>query len=746
MKYHKRAATFILALLLVIAIFPIPQAQASGTASDIVSIASSQVGTKGGTKYRSWFYGRDNSNPWCAIFVAWCAEQAGIPTSVIPRSAAVSGIKSGVIAGGGQVVSSPQAGDLVLYWDNDEGRYAHVGIMTGTQTSVQGNLGGQVKSVSKPTDYKLSRNRTNYRVEYIRPAYGGSSSSGQTNTGVQNISVSVTTSDAREITDTSAVLYGSVAASGARATEVGMYLGTTASNMTKLGSDPVNSYSPNMWYSTVKYGRVLTPNTTYYYRAYAIVNGKTYYGDTAIFSTTGNTRTASVTLNKDTLTIQDNVCDFLTATTNPAGQTVSWSSSNTSVATVENGIITGLKAGTTTITASITYNGKVYTDTCRVTVEAANGITLSETSVSMKDGETLQLVAHTTPSNRTVYWTSSNTDVAVVSTDGLVAARNAGQTTITAYFNYGTDTYTTTCAVTVTPSTETPSVSIPTDSITIADNAYDVLQACTIPNNRSVTWTSSDTSIVTVRNGTVTAVSPGTAIITASMTYNGATYSDTCFVTVERIREDLVAPVLSVSKTQLIAGESFTASWTKSASDAVYYTNVSGNLADGSVYMEMSRDTTGFSSTLGADWEPGTYQLHVVARNDYGQIKSNVVTIKVIADPTVTPDPANSTLQIASLKLPSGDIKDGDKISLSGTVRSNYAINKVKITVYDTKSGACIYSQSHSGDGTSMMSISRLLASAVKAANYASSFSINIEASDISGKSVMSGGTFTVVS
>lgn len=750
MKYHKRAVAFILALLLTIAVFPIPQAQASGTASDIVSIASDQVGTQGGTKYRTWFYGRDNSNAWCAIFVAWCAAQAGIPTNVIPKSAAVSGIKSGVIEGGGQIVFSPQAGDLVLYWDNDNGRYAHVGIMTGPQTSVQGNLGGKVKVVGKPTDYRLSGGRTNYRIEYVRPAYGstapsgGESSDDQINTGNQGVSVLVSTNDAREITGTSAVLYGSVSASGARATEVGMYLGTTASNMTKLGSDPVNSYSPNMWYSTEKYGRTLTPGTTYYYRAYAIVNDKTYYGDTATFTTTGSTETASIELSKSTLTIQDNVCDFLTATTTPADQNVSWSSSNTSVATVEDGMITGLKAGTTTITASITYNGKVYSDTCRVTVTSTNGITLNETAVSMKDGETLQLRAYTTPENKTVYWKSSDTSVAVVTSDGLLKGVNAGQATITAYFNIGSETYTTTCDVTVTPSVETPSVSISEDSITIADNAYAILIAHTVPNNRSVTWMSSDTGVATVRNGTVTAVSPGTTVITVSMTYNGVTYSDTCMVTVERIQEELIAPVLSVSKTQLIAGESFTASWTKSASDAVYYTNVSGQLADGSIYMEMGRDTTNFSSTLGADWEPGTYDLHVVARNDYGQIKSNVVTIEVISDPEETPDPSKSTLQIINLKLPSGDLRDGDRISLSGAVKSNYAISGITISVYDTKSGSCIYSQSYWGDGSLSRIISDDLAPAVKAANYASSFKLMIQASDISGKQVSAESSYSI--
>lgn len=56
--------------------------------------------------------------------------------------------------------------------------------------------------------------------------------------------------------------------------------------------------------------------------------------------------------------------------------------------------------------------------------------------------------------------------------------------------------------------------------------------ATTSPVGQEVTWSTSDSSIATVANGTITAVAEGTAIVTASMTYDGTTYSDTCNVTV----------------------------------------------------------------------------------------------------------------------------------------------------------------------------------------------------------------------
>lgn len=54
----------------------------------------------------------------------------------------------------------------------------------------------------------------------------------------------------------------------------------------------------------------------------------------------------------------------------PAGTAVSWSSSNTTYATVSNGVVHGESAGTATITATITVGGQTYTDTCAVTVNA----------------------------------------------------------------------------------------------------------------------------------------------------------------------------------------------------------------------------------------------------------------------------------------------------------------------------------------------------------------------------------------
>ena len=77
--------------------------------------------------------------------------------------------------------------------------------------------------------------------------------------------------------------------------------------------------------------------------------------------------TPSVTLNKHSFSIEKNDTETLVATTVPAGETVTWSTGNSSIASVSNGVVTGgSTAGNTIITASITKDGVTYNDTCTV--------------------------------------------------------------------------------------------------------------------------------------------------------------------------------------------------------------------------------------------------------------------------------------------------------------------------------------------------------------------------------------------
>ncbi len=78
-----------------------------------------------------------------------------------------------------------------------------------------------------------------------------------------------------------------------------------------------------------------------------------------------------VTLNKGNIALVEDDTYTLVATTVPSGELVEWSTSDDTVATVSDGVVTAEGAGSAVITATMTYGGKTYTDSCNVTVTAA---------------------------------------------------------------------------------------------------------------------------------------------------------------------------------------------------------------------------------------------------------------------------------------------------------------------------------------------------------------------------------------
>jgi uncharacterized protein YjdB len=122
---------------------------------------------------------------------------------------------------------------------------------------------------------------------------------------------------------------------------------------------------------------------------------------------------------------------------NATNQAVTWSSNNTSVATVNSsGLVTAVGVGTATITVT-TVDGS-YTDTTAVGVSSGTvsvtGVSLIPTTISLNVSQTAQLTETVSPSNATnqaVTWSSNNTSVATVNSSGLVSAVGVGSATIT---------------------------------------------------------------------------------------------------------------------------------------------------------------------------------------------------------------------------------------------------------------------------------------------------------------------------
>ena len=144
----------------------------------------------------------------------------------------------------------------------------------------------------------------------------------------------------------------------------------------------------------------------------------------------------SIRLDKTEVTLTVGESVVLTATLEPeaASETIAWTSTNDAVATVENGTVTAVSAGSAVIKA--TAGGK--TAECAVTVQdpevAVDHVELSANTLSLKTGETGQLTATVSPANAThkeVTWTSMNDAVATVE-NGTVTAVSAGSAVIKA--------------------------------------------------------------------------------------------------------------------------------------------------------------------------------------------------------------------------------------------------------------------------------------------------------------------------
>jgi len=177
-----------------------------------------------------------------------------------------------------------------------------------------------------------------------------------------------------------------------------------------------------------------------------------------------------ITLDKATAEVTEGESLTLVATVAPdnaTDKTVVWTSSDETVATVKDGVVTTLKAGEATITAK----AGEQTATCVVTVKAkviaVTGITLDKATAEVTEGESLTLVATVAPDNatdKTVVWSSSDETVATVK-DGVVTTLKAGEATITAKAGEQTAT----CVVTVKENTKITEVSV---SLTHTASSY----------------------------------------------------------------------------------------------------------------------------------------------------------------------------------------------------------------------------------------------------------------------------------
>ena len=309
----------------------------------------------------------------------------------------------------------------------------------------------------------------------------------------------------------------------------------------KESVEPITFTSSDESIATVNNGKV-----TFKGFGTATITATTASGKTAACTVKINRAVSGVRLDYSKLSLKAGETAALTATvypSNAANKAVKWISSAPDVASVDQtGKITALKPGITTITVETEDGG--YTATCNVTVidssiVSVTGVKLSATVAELTIGNSKQLTAAISPTNATnkgVTWSSSNTNVASVSSSGVVVAKGEGTATITVKTDDGG--YTTACTIRV--SKPSPSVVAVTGvklsaiGIELPVGGSKRLSATITPSNatnKDVTWSSDNTSVAAVNaSGLITAKGEGTATVTVRTGDGG--YTATCKITV----------------------------------------------------------------------------------------------------------------------------------------------------------------------------------------------------------------------
>ena len=201
---RKRLLSFVLAVLMIVCLFPVQQASAysdayslpsltGNQAVDTANIAKSQLGYTydGGTVYGAWWNGVTNwgvdytQAGWCAIFVCWCANKAGAGLGIAyDKNGASPGYLFDWLKNNARYDTSfstaPQAGDFIFF-GNSSGGVEHVAVVTEYDASsgrvylVGGNQGNGVGAVTSSSCRWASGSTwgSQYVLGYGRPNYGG---------------------------------------------------------------------------------------------------------------------------------------------------------------------------------------------------------------------------------------------------------------------------------------------------------------------------------------------------------------------------------------------------------------------------------------------------------------------------------------------------------------------------------------------------------------------------------------------
>ena len=384
-----------------------------------------------------------------------------------------------------------------------------------------------------------------------------------------------------------------------------------------------------------------------------------------------------VVLDRYSITLHPGDKSNLVASVYPKDATydnITWYSDNSSVVTVQDGLLTALQPGTAHVKAMA--NG-ISSEICYVVVNPilVSRIDLDNTDITLTEGETQILTATVSPENATnpsLTWSSSDTNVAEVSSTGVVVAKSAGTATIIVKAIDGG--VSATCTVTVKAKVISVSgVSLDKTSLTMTEGDTQTLTATVTPSNatdKSVTWSSNNTSVATVSSsGVVTAKSAGSATITVKTTDGNKTA--TCSVTVKA--KVISVTGVSLDKTSLTLTEGDTQTLTATVSPS--------NATDKSVTWSSNNTSVATVSSSGVVTAKSAGSATITVKTtDGSKTATCAVTVKAKVIPVTG----------ISLNTSSMTMKVGETKALSATVTPSNATDKTVTWISSNTSVATV--------------------------------------------------------
>ncbi len=558
--------------------------------ADIVSVALSQAGyhegsssstisgsSNGSANYSEYGYWYGNQGTaWCATFISWCAAQAGIPESIIPKTASTQGMYQALPHPSGALTAyTPLPGDIAFICNNGGTTINHAGIVvsvtSSTVTLVEGNYSDSVKANRQYPRSSLKSGNMRI-VGFGIPSYKSNianivfDANGGTNAPeIQTVAIDVKTTLPTAVPVKENYTFVGWAttktATAAQFTAGGEFTAkgdTTLYAVWKLKEFYV-SYDANggtnapasqikVFGETVKISDAVPTRGGYTFVGWATTDDATAATYTAGADYTANENVTLYAVWQEIGVKQISIktppakAEFYVDTLFDAtGMEIEVVYEDDTKAVVSKGFTVSSDSvfeteGKQTVT--VTYRGKTADLEVNVVTKPENYVSVK--SVSFKS-RTISLystsfsnsvtVLPEDATNKKVIFSSSDESVATVDENGVISPVGIGQATITAITVDGAKKAT--CTVSVVSVANGVSITSDKDRIAAGET---VKLSAQLANGVSgqVVWTSSDESVATVSaDGTVTGVARGSAVITATVV--GTSYSASYEISVTEI-------------------------------------------------------------------------------------------------------------------------------------------------------------------------------------------------------------------